>query len=299
MKRTIISSLFTFFAFVSLYSYDFFVSTAKTAVNDLLKEGFVEIHIFPYKKAKALHPQIFMDKYTFIEVDDQNIVLTNIITGNKSIILESDWLDYECGITVHSLINSEMYFSTKNGQEFNIYKYNLKDKELEFIRHISLENKKSITFFYLDEEMMFVYIEQGYDCNVYCYDLYSDSPYIKKQHYKRPYYEGRYPFAIFSPATGEKEVHCITKYNDFFYPNENVIINDVEYLVVNRCKRLVSELCIINIETDTSRLFCLKDFGYEITGLYQVNDDEYCFIVKCQDNSRIFCYFTKDMLESK
>ena len=295
VKRIIISLLFIFFVFFPLYCYSFWGTTAKTAENDLVKEGFADVYIFPIKG--VILPSFFVDKYTFVESSDNTIFFTNVLTGEKKIILQLDWLGSNCGIIIHSLKNDEMFFSTKDGKEFSLY--NLTNKTLAFIRYISLESDKKIRFSYIDGENQCIYIEQGYVGDVYCYDLFSDSSYIKKQHYEQPHYQGLYPFSVFTNDTKEKEVHCVTEYNDNFYPADNVQINDDEYLVINRCKRLVSELCIINLKTETSRLFRLKDFGYEITGLYQVDDDEYCFIVKCQDNSRVFCYFSSDMLVFK
>ena len=113
------------------------------------------------------------------------------------------------------------------------------------------------------------------------------------------YYDELYPFETFDMDTKEKEIHYIHPYRKNLSLHDPIKINDDEYLAEVTCGLYKSELCIINVKTETSRLFRLKDFGYEITGLYQVNDDEYCFIVKCQNNSRVFCYFTKDMLESQ
>ena len=99
--------------------------------------------------------------------------------------------------------------------------------------------------------------------------------------------------------TKEKEIHYIYPYRKNFSISDFVRINDDEYLAVNRCGLYKSELCIVNVKTNTSRLFRLKDFGYEITWLFQVDEHEYCFIVCCQNNSTVLCYFTRDMLESQ
>ena len=109
-----------------------------------------------------------------------------------------------------------------------------------------------------------------------------------------------YPFVVFNPESGQKEIHLISKYKDRFHIDDYPVkINDDEYLAVNRCGLYKSELCIVNVKTNTSRLFRLKDFGYEITWLFQVDEHEYCFIVCCQNKSTVLCYFTKDILESR
>ena len=307
MKKRIISLIIVFSVVFSLYGKSFWGTTAKTAKNDLLKEGFTDIHTFPYRQTKILRPELFVDKYTFIETiwketTGNAICFTNVLTGKRDIILKGNWLDYG-SISVYSLKNNEMYFSTKDGKEFNLYKYNLINKNLELVRHITLENDNDIKSYYLDEECRCIYIELGNKRDIYCYDLYSDSQYTKKQHLEylpyTLYPEGLYPFVIFNPVKGENELYSISKYKNDLYPEDYVRINEDEYLVVNRCRRLISELFIVNIKTNSSRLFRLKDFGYEITGLYRIGNDEYCFIVKCRDSSRVFCYFTKDMFESQ
>jgi hypothetical protein len=275
-------------------------TNAKTAIRDLQEEGFTDIHVFPTKE--KVWPDFFVDKYTYVGSNvDGEIYLKDVITGDKKEILTiQPWNPKEDCSYIYSFNNDELYFSVHYKHSLDIYKYNLTGEELEIIRHINLENDYPISFSYLDEEKKCIYIEQEYERVVYCYDLYSDSPYIKKQQYEYIYDANLYPFYVFNTELGEKEVHLISKYKEHFHINDNYVrIGDNEYLTVNRCGLYKSELCILNMNTNISRFFCLKDFGYEITGLYQVNDDEYCFIVKCQNNSRVFCYFTKDMLESQ
>ena len=179
MKKRIISLIIVFSVVFSLYGKSFWGTTAKTAKNDLLKEGFTDIHTFPYRQTKILRPHLFVDKYTFIQTPDRNICFTNILTGKRNEILKIDWLSYSFGITVYSLKNNDMYFSTNGGKEFNLYKYNLINKNLELVRHITLENDNDIKSYYLDEECRCIYIELGNERDIYCYDLYSDSQYTK------------------------------------------------------------------------------------------------------------------------
>jgi len=275
-------------------------TNARTAIRDLENEGFTDICVFPTKE--KVWPDFFVDKYTYIGSNVAGeIYLRDIITGNKEVILTiQPWNPKEDCSYVYSLNNDELYFSVHYKQTLIIYKFNVINEELEILRRINLENDYSISFSYLDEEKKCIYIEQEYERIVYCYDLYSDSPYIKKQQYEYIYDDNLYPFYVFNTELGEKEVHLISKYKEHFHINDNYVrISDNEYLTVNRCGLYKSELCIVNVKTETSRLFRLKDFGYEITGLFQVDEDEYCFIVCCQNKSTVLCYFTRDILESQ
>ena len=295
MKRISICLLLLFFvAFIFLGCAS---TNARTAIRDLENEGFTDICVFPTKE--VLRPSFFLDKYTFVETRDYAITLRNVITGKKSVILQLHPKTNNCGIKIYSLKNDEMIFSTKDKKDFDIYRYNLTEELLTLLKHIDLEKEHPLSFSFFDEEKQQIYIEQGNDGYIYCYDLLPDSKYLKKQHYERTYYDELYPFETFDTDTQEKEIHYIYPYRKNLSLHDPIKINDDEYLAEVTCGLYKSELCIVNVKTNTSRLFRLKDFGYEITWLFQVNENEYCFIVCCQNKSTVLCYFTKDILESQ
>lgn len=276
-------------------------TNAKTAIRDLQEEGFTDIHVFPTKE--KVWPYFFVDKYTYIESNnDGEIYLRDIITGRKKVLLSiKSWNPKEDCIDVLSLKDNIMYFLIQHPRTIEIYKYMIETKITELMRNIDFNKEISVHFSYFDEKNKKVYVELWDDENIYCYDLLSNSQYTNKQpDYKE--LDNLYPITIFNLDTGQKELYYVEGYNNYFYclpEYAKVKIEEGQYLTVNRCKRLVSELCILDFKTNSSRLFRLKDFNYEITGLYQVDEYEYCFIVCCQNKSTVLCYFTKDILESQ
>ena len=60
-----------------------------------------------------------------------------------------------------------------------------------------------------------------------------------------------------------------------------------------------NEININGSELDKKKIQNIEQFLNVPNCFFQVDEDEYCFIVCCQNKSTVLCYFTKDILESQ
>ena len=91
----------------------------------------------------------------------------------------------------------------------------------------------------------------------------------------------------------EKNVDIIKTESENFF--RFMHIRDTVFYAINRPHRYLSEIHLLDLENKSSTLLFLKNFNHQITGIYRINNGEFCFSIHADDGYVTFCYFTLDI----
>lgn len=282
--------------------------TYGTVAKQLEDNGFTDI--LRCSDQKSVYPLLFLDKYDFIQSGTNCLNVFDLKTGTESLLIhEPSWDGKLNKFSLYTIKDNVLFFSQADYETIRMYSYNIEKQILNLLLQIPLTEEREFfpKYSFYEESTNCFYVIQSYSNIIEGYNISSmettfiavpDDCYVVSFLPSRNAFllrnnDDTYALLSHSGSIETLSIAPDVKYDDIRYINE---INENTLIGIHRKKRKVSEIYAFDFEENKAKVVALKDFPFEIWGLFKIPDDSYCFVLNTDNEETVFCYF--DYLET-